>query len=333
MRKRRWRNFMSKRPIGIALSAILFAFCRPVEAQQPTKIPQIGYLEGGLLSAHTSRMEAFRQGLRELGYEEGKNIVIEYRTAAGKRERIPELVAELARLKTDVIIWAAGQEEARQIKTMPVVYVSTSDFVATGLVESLARPGGNITGVTSLAPELSGKRLELLKETVPKLSKVGILFDPGNASNAVELEQLRGAAAGLGVTLRAVEVRGPHDIEKAFARMIRERVDGFSTASGGANNTNRIRITESATKNRLPAVYHQSLFVEGGGLMSYGANLADMYRRAATYVDKILKGRKPADLPVEQPTKFDFVINLKAAKQIGLTIPPNVLVRADRVIK
>jgi putative ABC transport system substrate-binding protein len=331
---------MGIKAVSVLLVALTIPSLRLAEAQ-PTKVARIAYLGiGSSLNPGPEpgpdalvRLGGLRQGLRELGYEEGKNIVIEYRTAAGKRERIPELVAELARLKTDVIIWAAGQEEARQIKTMPVVYVSTSDFVATGLVESLARPGGNITGVTSLAPELSGKRLELLKETVPKLSKVGILFDPGNASNAVELEQLRGAAAGLGVTLRAVEVRGPHDIEKAFARMIRERVDGFSTASGGANNTNRIRITESATKNRLPAVYHQSLFVEGGGLMSYGANLADMYRRAATYVDKILKGRKPADLPVEQPTKFDFVINLKAAKQIGLTIPPNVLVRADRVIK
>jgi putative ABC transport system substrate-binding protein len=332
---------MARKLIVVLLAGLTLASAHLAEAQQSNRVARIAYIGLGspqlpgqeLGPGPQVRLGALRQGLRELGYEEGKNIIIEYRTAAGKRDRIPEIVAELARLKTDVIVWAAGQEGARQIKTIPIVYVATSDFVATGLVESLARPGGNITGITSLAPELGGKRLELLKEMVPKLSRVAFLFDPASSSNAVELEQLRGPAAGFGVTLRTVEARGPDDIEKAFVTMIRERADGLSTASGSVNNTNRIRIAELAAKNRLPAVYHESQFVESGGLMSYGANLADMYRRAATYVDKILKGRKPADLPVEQPTKFELIINLKAAKQIGLTIPPNLLARADRVLK
>jgi ABC-type uncharacterized transport system substrate-binding protein len=327
--------------IWLALCALLSALSSPVQAQQAKKIPRIAYLGIGSslnpgpqpTSDALVRLGGLRRGLQELGYEEGKNIIIEYRTAAGQRDRIPGIVAELARLKIDVIVWAAVQEEAKQVKAIPIIYVGTSDFVATGLVNSLARPGGNITGITSLAPELGGKRLELLKETIPKLSRVAFLFDPTGPSNLIELEQLRGPAGGLSVALRTVEARGPADIEKAFSTMIRERVDGFTTASGPVNNTNRIRITDLAAKNRLPAVYHQNLFVEGGGLMSYGANLVEMYRRAATYVDKILKGAKPADLPVEQPTKFEFIVNLKAAKQIGLTIPPNVLARADKVIK
>jgi ABC-type uncharacterized transport system substrate-binding protein len=331
----------NRKLISFALCALLSALSFPVQAQQAKKIPRIAYLGIGSAqnpgpeptSAGLVRLGGLRRGLRELGYEEGKNIIIEYRTAAGNRDRIPGIVAELARLQTDVIVWSATQEDAEEIKTIPIVYVGTTDFVATGLVKSLARPGGNITGITSLAPDLGGKRLELLKETVPKLSKVALLFDPASSANAVELEQLRGPAAGLGITLRTIELRGSTDIEKAFSTMIHERVAGLSTASGPANNTNRIRITELAARNRLPAIYHESLFVEGGGLMSYGANLADMYRRAATHVDKILKGAKPADLPVEQPTKFELVINLKAAKKIGLTIPPNVLARADKVIK
>jgi len=332
---------MSKKITGLALGALLLALCFPAEAQQAKKIPRIAYL--GIGSALNpgpkpgddalARLGGLRRGLRELGYVEGKNIIIEYRTAAGKRDRVAGLVAELVHLKTDVIVWAAGPEEARQTKAIPIVYVATTDIVATGLVESLARPGGNITGLASLAPELGGKRLELLKESVPKLSRVAFLFDPTTSSNAVELEQLRGPAAALGVTLRTVEARGPADIENAFSIMIRERVEGFTTASGPVNNTNRKPIIEMATKNRLPAVYHQNLFVEGGGLMSYGANLVDMYRRAARYVDKILKDAKPAELPVEQPTKFELVINLKAAKQLGLTIPESVLYQADKVIK
>jgi putative tryptophan/tyrosine transport system substrate-binding protein len=327
--------------IWLALCALLSALSFPVQAQQAKNIPRIAYLGIGSpqnpgpqpTPATLVRLGGLRRGLRELGYEEGKNIIIEYRTAAGQRDRIPGIVAELAQLQTDVIVWSATQEDAKEIKTIPIVYVGTTDFVATGLVKSLARPGGNITGITSLAPDLGGKRLELLKETVPKLSKVALLFDPASSANAIELEQLRGPAAGLGITLRTIELRGSTDIEKAFSTMIQERVAGLSTASGPANNTNRIRITELAAKNRLPAIYHESLFVEGGGLMSYGANLADMFHRAATHVDKILKGAKPADIPVEQPTKFELVVNLKAAKQIGLTIPPNVLARADKVIR
>jgi putative tryptophan/tyrosine transport system substrate-binding protein len=328
--------------ILVCLTATLLLIgSSPANTQQAKKIPRIAYLGIGSSlnpgpqpgSDALVRLGGLRRGLQELGYEEGKNIIIEYRTAAGQRDRIPGIVGELARLKTDVIVWAAVQEEAKQVKTIPIIYVGTSDFVATGLVKSLARPGGNITGITSLAPELGGKRLELLKESIPKLSRVAFLFDPTGPSNLIELEQLRGPAGALSVALRTVEARGPADIEKAFSTMIRERVDGFTTASGPVNNTNRIRITDLAAKNRLPAIYHESLFVEGGGLMSYGPNLADMYRRAATYVDKILKGAKPADLPVEQPTKFELLINRKAAKQIGLTIPPNVLARADKVIR
>ena len=332
---------MNRKIFALALCALLFALSFPVHAQQAKKIPRIAYLgidspqnPGPELTPEARvRLGGLRRGLRELGYEEGKNIIIEYRTAAGNRDRIPGIVSELVQLQTDVIVWSATQEDAKEIKAIPIVYVGTTDFVATGLVKSLARPGGNITGITSLAPELGGKRLELLKETVPKLSKVGLLFDPASSANAVELEHLRGPAPGLGITLRTIEVRGSADIEKAFATMIQERVAGLSTASGPVNNANRIRITELAAKHRLPAIYHQNLFVEGGGLMSYGANLPDMFRRAATHVDKILKGAKPADLPVEQPTKFELVINLKTAKQIGLTVPPNVLARADKVIR
>jgi putative tryptophan/tyrosine transport system substrate-binding protein len=323
------------------LTTVLLTTASPAEAQQAKKMPRIAYL--GIGSPQNPgpeptpdvlvRLGGLRRGLRDLGYEEGKNIIIEYRTAAGQRDRIPGIVAELVQLQTDVIVWSATQEDAKEIKAIPIVYVGTTDFVATGLVKSLARPGGNITGVTSLAPDLGGKRLELLKETVPKLSRVALLFDPASSANAIELEQLRGPAAGLGITLRTIEVRGSADVEKAFSTMLQERVAGLSTASGPANNTNRLRITELAAKKRLPAIYHHSVFVEGGGLMSYGAKLADMFRRAATHVDKILKGAKPADVPVEQPTKFEFVINLKTAKQIGLTIPPNVLARADRIIK
>ena len=216
--------------------------------------------------------------------------------------------------------------------TLPIVVVGTTDPLATGLVESLARPGGNITGLTSLAPDLGGKRLELLKETVPKLSRVAFLYNPADPSNVVELEQLRGPAAELGVTLRVVEARGPAEIEQAFS-MIRERVEGLSTASGAVNNNDQRRIVEMAAKNRLPAIYHLGEFVDSGGLMSYGPNLADMYRRAAYFVDRILKGTKPADLPVEQPTKFELLINLKTAKALGLTIPPVVMMRAEKVIK
>jgi putative tryptophan/tyrosine transport system substrate-binding protein len=311
--------------LGLVLTSVHLA-----QAQQPTKVPRIGYAGAGSASV---RREALRQGLRDLGWVEGKNIIIEQRYLEGKLERSKDIGAEMVRLKLDVIVWSAGYQGLKEIKTIPVVYVATSDLVASGLVESLARPGGNITGLTSLAPELGGKRLELLKETVPKLSRVAFLFSPAIKSNVVELEELRGAAASLRVTLRAIEARSADEIEPAFSTMMRERAQAFSTASGPVNNTNRTRIVELAAKRRLPAVYHESQFVDDGGLMSYGTNVAGMFRRAAYYVDKILKGAKPADIPVEQPTKFEFIINLRTAKQIGLTIPPNVLARADRVIK
>jgi putative ABC transport system substrate-binding protein len=309
---------------------VLFALCAAAEAQPERKIPRIGYAGAGGPSV---RIEVLRQGLRDLGWIEGKNILIEQRYLEGKLDRSSKIAAEMVRLKLDVIVWSAGNAGAREITTIPVVYVATGDLISTGLVKSLARPGGNITGINSLAPELGGKRLELLKETMPKLSRVALLFDPDTSSNIVELEELRRAAPALHITLQTVEVRGAADIEPAFSTMIRERAEAIATASGPANNTNRARIVEIASKKRLPAIYHDSQFVGDGGLMSYGPNTAAMFRRAATYVDKILKGAKPAELPVEQPTKFEFFINLKAANQIGVTIPPNVLARADRVIR
>jgi putative tryptophan/tyrosine transport system substrate-binding protein len=241
----------------------------------------------------------------------------------------------LVRLKIDVLVAATGPAlAAKQVSsTLPIVVVGTTDPVATGLVETLARPGGNVTGLTSLAADLAGKRLELLKETVPKLSRVAFLYNPADPSNVVELEQLRGPAAALGVTVRVVEARSPDEIVQAFSVISRERPEGLSTASGAMNNNNQRRIVELAAKNRLPAIYHLSEFVDSGGLMSYGPNLGDMYRRAAYFVDRILKGTKPADLPVEQPTKFELMINLKTAKALGLTIPPVVLMRAEKVIK
>ena len=310
---------------------IMLLATNPADAQQAGTTYRIGYLGSG--AASSLRIGPLREGLRELGWVEGKNFVIEARWAQGKFDRVPDLATELLRLKVDVIVWSAGIEGAKQIKTVPVIFVATTDPVSTGLVETLARPGGNVTGLTSLSPELSGKRLELLKECIPKLSRVGFLFDPVNASNVVEIEQLRGPAAGLGITVHIADAKNADEIERAFSILSKDRVEGLSTASGGVNNFNRRRIIEMAAKNRLPAVYHLAQFVDEGGLMSYGPKLPDMFRRAAYYVDKILKGAKPADLPVEQPTKFELVINLKTAKQIGLTIPPNVLARADRVIR
>lgn len=323
-------NSTKAQVFALALCTLLFAPFPRAEAQQQGKIARIGFVSSGSAAV---RIAALRQGLRELGWIEGKNIVIEQRQAEGKLDRMPVLAAELVRLKVDLIVWSGGIETAKQIRTVPVVIVGTQDPVATGLVQSLARPGGNITGLTSLAIELGGKRLELLKETIPKLSRLAFLFNPGTRSNVIELDELRKAAEALRVTILAAEARGGDEIEPAFSLMIRERAEGLATASGAVNNTNRRRIVEMAVKKKLPAVYHESQFVDDGGLMSYGPNLAGTFRRAAYFVDRILKGAKPADLPVEQPTKFEFVINLKTAKQIRLTIPPNVLARADRVIR
>ena len=306
------------------------------QAQQPTKVPRIGFLHGASASAIAARIEAFRQGLRELGYVEGKNIVIEWRYAEGKLDRLPALAAELVRLKVDVIV-TAGPAATRAAKeatsTIPIVMTQDADPVGSGFVASLARPGGNITGLSTLAPELSGKRLELLKEIIPKLSRVAVLGTSTIPGNAQALREVELAAEAFGVKLQYLDVLGPKDIETAFRAASKGRADAVLVLAGGVAQCSRTQIAELAVKSRLPAIYDRPEYVEAGGLMTYGANFTDLDRRAATYVDKILKGAKPADLPVEQPTKFELIINLKAAKQIGLTIPPNVLARADKVIK
>ena len=308
-----------------------------VQAQQPTKIARIGYLTGATPIGQAARIEAFRQGLRELGYVEGKNILVEYRYAEEKLDRLPALAAELVRLKVDVIV-TGGSENTRAAKeatnTIPIVMAQDSDPVANRFVASLARPGGNITGLATLAPEIGGKQLELLKEIVPKLSRVAVLgaasTTPGTIQQRREIEL---AAGAFKVQLQFVDVGGPKDIETAFRAARKGRAEAVLVLRGSVLGSEGTHISEFAIKNRLPAIYGTRRSVEAGGLMSYGVNGADLDRRAATYVDKILKGAKPADLPVEQPKKFEFVINLNAAKQIGLTIPPNVLARADKVIK
>src|SRR5438094_596235 len=318
------------------LCALLLAFSVPIEAQQPTKVPRIGWLTGAALSGNPERREAFRQGLRDLGYVEGKNIVIEWRGADGKRDRVPTLAAELVRLKVDVIV-TAGPASTRPAKeatsTIPIVMGFDNDPVGNGFVASLARPGGNITGLSTLAPEISGKQLELLMEIVPRLSRVAALGNSNEPGNAQALREVEVAAGAFGVQLQHLDVRDPKDIETAFRAASKGRADAVLVLTSPVFNSQRKQVVELAVKSRLPAIYWRSDFVEAGGLMSYGTSQNDLDRRAATYVDKILKGAKPADLPVEQPTKFELVINLKAAKQIGLTVPPNVLARADKVIK
>jgi putative tryptophan/tyrosine transport system substrate-binding protein len=315
-------------------ASVLICF-HPAEAQQATKIPRIGWLTGGGVSTETG--EAFRQGLRELGYVEGKNIVIEWRVAEGKRDRVSALAAELVHLKVDVIITGSATDTraARAATaTIPIVMTNDGDPVGNGFVASLARPGGNITGLSTLSPEISGKRLELLKEIVPKLSRVAVFGTSTSASNARELKEVQLAAAALGVNLQYLDVVGAKDIETAFLAAAKERSDAaLMNVSGGIAGFKRKEILELAVKNRLPVTYHRREYVEAGGLMSYGVNALELDRRAATYVDKILKGAKPAELPVEQPAKFEFVINLKAAKQIGLTIPQWTLTKADKVIR
>jgi putative tryptophan/tyrosine transport system substrate-binding protein len=306
------------------------------EAQQSRKLPRIGFLAGTKPAAVAARVAAFQQGLREMGYVEGKNIVVEYRYAEGNADRERELGAELVRLKVDVIV-TTGPTVTRAVKeatgTIPIVMAQDGDPVASGFVASLARPGANITGLSSLAPEISGKRLELLKEIVPKLSRVatiGASIEPGNAQFLKEMEF---AARSLKVNLHYLNVLTSKDIEGAFRAAVKERADGVVMQGSQVFNTHRIQIVELAAKSRLPTTYTRPEYVEDGGLMTYGPSINDLFRRAATYVDKIVKGANPADLSVEQPTKFELVINLKAAKQIGLTIPQNVLARADRVIK
>ena len=329
---------MKKKITVLTLCAMLFALCTSAQAQQPGKIPRIGYLSPGSGAAeHSPRAQAFRQGLRDLGYVEGKNIAIEHRDAEGKLDRLPDLAAELVRMKVDVIV-TGGNSAIRAAKkatsAIPIVMPHTADPVGDGFVVSLARPGGNITGLTSSAGyELFGKRLELLKETIPKTDRVAVLRDPANLGTAQSLKETETAARSLKVDVESLEVRNSKDFEAAFQAAVAKHVDALMVLAGGLFNSHRSRIVNLAAKSRLPVMYSEQEYVLVGGLVSYATNIEDLYRRAAIYVDKILKGAKPADLPIEQPRKFELVINLSAAKQIGLTIPPSVLYRADKVIR
>ena len=326
---------MSEKLFRLAMGVVLLALSFAIQAQPAEKVPRIGYLGGGAAFS-SARLEAFRQGLRELGYVEGKNIVIELRFEEGKADRERALAAEIVRLKVDVIV-TVGSGPTRAAKeataTIPIVMAQDPDPVGNGFVASLARPGGNITGLSNLGPELSGKRLEILKETVPKLSRAAVFGTSTFPGNAQILKETELAAAALKVQLQYIDVLDPKDIETAFRTARKGRAEAVLVLAGSVFTSQRTQLAALAVKNRLPAIYYAAEFVEDGGLMTYGANRSDLHRRAATYVDKILKGRTPADLPVEQPMKFEFIVNLKAAKQIGLTIPPNVLVRADRVIR
>jgi putative ABC transport system substrate-binding protein len=326
---------------GLSVIAFVLVVTGAVaQAQQPKKVPRIGYLSSSDATSESTRFEAIRLALRELGYIEGQNIAIEYRYSEGKRDRFSELAAELVRLKVDIIVVAGGtgpiQTAKNATKTIPIVMTGGGiDPVEAGLVESLARSGGNVTGLTNLTRELRGKRLELLKEAVPKLARVAVLYNPATSLNVHEVKELLPVAArALGLTIQPWEVRDADGFERVFAALNKERPDGLYVSGGDAlMRSNYKRIADFALKNRLPSVYNNREAVDAGGLMSYGADLADIYRRVAYYVDRILKGAKPADLPVEQPTKFELVINQKTAKQIGLTIPQSMLYRADKVIK
>jgi putative ABC transport system substrate-binding protein len=324
---------------SILVAAMLLAVAIIAEAQQPKKVPRIGYVSGtGDPSNPGPYVEAFRQGLRDLGYIEGKTIVIEYRGAEGKRDRIPSLVTELVQLKVDALVsgnFAVARAAKQATESIPIVMVTNQDPVETGLVDSLARPGGNITGLSTLQRELGGKRLELLKEVVPRISRVGILWNADSSgSSGTGFKEYEAAARALKLQLQSLEVRPPNpDLERSFQAAAKGRASALITVTGTLLFPYSKRIADLATKNRLPSMYEGSTWVEAGGLMSYSTNDLEVFHRTAVFVDKILKGTKPSDLPVEQPTKFELVINLKTAKQIGLTIPPNVLGRADRVIR
>ena len=329
---------MERRTFLGTLAGGLLAAPRASEAQQAAKVARIGYLGENLAAGHHLR-GAFLKGLRDLGYLEGRNVVIEYRFTEGKLERYPALAAELVALKVDVIVaplTPAALAAKQATKSIPLVFAAVGDPVADGLVTSLARPGGNITGLSLFGPELVGKRLEQLKHAVPGVSRVAFLWQPGVLGEGSEKDMLKGsevAARTLGVQLQFVEARGPADLDGAFSEMTRARAGGLTVLPSAMFFGERSHLVALAAKNRLPAVYGSREYVDAGGLMTYGPDLADLFRRAATYVDKILKGAKPADLPVEQPTKFEFVINLKTAKALGLSIPPSLLQRADEVIQ
>jgi len=326
---------MKKKIVVLALCAILFALCTSAEAQQSGKIPWIGYLAG----TGSGPSPAFIQGLRDLGYVEGKNIAFAYRTTEGRTERNAELAAELVSLKVDILIadgTGPGLAAKKATGTIPIVLATGADPVGNGLVASLARPGGNVTGLTNLSPELGGKLLELLKEVVPKLSRVAVLMlgGPESPSNRLFVKETEPSARKMAIQLIPLAVHGPEDFEEAFRSAVKQRANGFIDRIGPGGSTTTYQQAVALTiKNRLPAISGSRRWVDRGGLMYYGGDESVRYRRVAAYVDKILKGTKPADLPVEQPIKFELVINLRTAKQIGLTIPPNVLARADRVIK
>ncbi|MBI2154981.1 MAG: ABC transporter substrate-binding protein [Candidatus Rokubacteria bacterium] len=308
----------------------------PVQAQQPAKVPRIGLLSPFSPSVTARWHEAFRQGLRDLGWVEGKTISIEYRYAEGRSDRLPDLAAELVRLKVDIIVATVSTDALvaqKATRVIPIVMASTGDALASGLVESLARPGGNITGLTQMAPEMAGKRLELLKEIVPKLSRVAVLWNPQGRISTQSWNELQLPARELGVQLHSLEVRSPNDFDKAFEDATRARAGALAIMPNPVFAGNLKRIADLAAKHRLPSIFQLREFADAGGLVAYGPDRSDMFRRAATFVDKILKGAKPADLPVEQPTRFELVINLKTAKALGLTIPPSVLIRADEVIQ
>jgi putative ABC transport system substrate-binding protein len=321
--------------VTVLISVLCFAL-RTAQAQQPKTIPRIGYLSVLSPSSDSARIEAFRQGLRDVGYFEGQNISIEPRYAQGKLDQLSDLAGELIRLKVDVIVVGgstATRASKNATKLIPIVMAHGSDPVELGFVASLAKPLGNITGLTHLAPELGGKRLELLKDIVPQLTRVAVLTDPGAGGHDPQIKELEVAAPALGLKLRRTEVRAANDLESAFSAVSRERVGALVGLQLPTLDRLRKQIVDLAAKNQLPAMHPNSEYVETGGLMCYSADILALFRRSAAYVDRILKGAKPADLPVEQPAKFELIINLKAAKQIGLTIPQKVLARADKVIK
>jgi putative ABC transport system substrate-binding protein len=318
----------------LALCASVLALCFSVEAQQTKKIPRVGFLMSGSVPSQEPRVEAFRRGLRDLGYVEGKNVVVEYR--AVKYDHLASVAAEFVNLKVDVIV-SPGATVTRAVQqataTIPIVMAQDADPVGNGFVASLGHPGGNITGLSSMTADLSGKRLELLKEILPKLSRVALFETSTNTGNARQLTETELAAGAFGVKLQRLDILNANDIELGYRAAVKGRADAVLVLTSAITESYGAEIAHQALKNRLPVIYARAEGAEAGGLISYGVNLNELHRRAATYVDKILKGAKPADLPVEQPTKFELVINLKTAKQIGLTIPPNVLARADSVIK
>jgi ABC-type uncharacterized transport system substrate-binding protein len=328
---------MSRNFVACLLGAFLFALCLPAEAQQAPKVAKIGVLVPSTSAATSHLLVAFRERLREHGHVEGKSFVLEPRYGDSKAERLPELARELVSLKVDVILTSTDGAIAvvkQQTQTIPIVMATSTDPVETGFVASLARPGGNVTGLSTISPELGGKRLELLREVVPRLSRVAFIWNPDIPGATLEYKEVEGVSRSLHLQLQFVEVRRSDDLQSAFSAVTKGRAEALILAwPNPVLFSNRDQITSFAQRNRLPAIYAQKELVDAGGLMSYGPILLDLYRRAATYVDKILKGAKPGDLPVEQPTKFELLINLKTAKQMGLTIPPNVLARADRVIK